>query len=157
GHGHRRHSPGAVPPDGHGARQPFGLRTGARRHPHRQPGDHGAGGSGAGTRRLRNRHGPDPYEWRARQPGRSARPRHAGGVVMPEKPVEAGFKTALDVDRYIRRMADTSPLMEYGLVEKMVANTIESHGPNVTMGSLCYLRQGRQRFPVEVIGFNDGR
>jgi flagellum-specific ATP synthase len=46
--------------------------------------------------------------------------------------------------------------MEYGIVEKVVANTIESHGPNVTVGSLCWLLQNGRRVPLEVVGVRNG-
>jgi flagellum-specific ATP synthase len=48
------------------------------------------------------------------------------------------------------------PVMEYGIIEKVIANTLESHGPNVTVGSLCWLLQGARRVPVEVVGIRNG-
>ena len=53
------------------------------------------------------------------------------------------FATDLNLDRFRTRLEAASPLMEYGLVEKVIANTIESHGPNVTIGSLCWLKRNQ--------------
>src|SRR5437870_10848728 len=65
--------------------------------------------------------------------------------------------TTLDFSRFHTRLEQASPVMEYGIVEKVVANTIESHGPNVTLGSLCWLRQGPRRVAVEVVGLKNGK
>jgi len=62
-----------------------------------------------------------------------------------------------DVRRFYNRLAVTDPITEYGIVEKVVGNTIESHGPNVTMGSVCWLQNCDRRVPVEVVGFADGK
>ena len=67
------------------------------------------------------------------------------------------FKDDLNLGPFRERLDKAGPLMEYGIVEKVVANTIESHGPNVTVGSLCWLWQGVKRVPVEVIGLSNGR
>ena len=48
-------------------------------------------------------------------------------------------------------------MTEFGIVDKVVGNTIESHGPNVTMGCVCWLENQGKRIPVEVVGFTDGR
>src|SRR4051812_38116388 len=63
----------------------------------------------------------------------------------------------LDLSRFHRRLADADPITEFGIVEKVVGNTIEAHGPNVTMGCVCWLQNQGNRIPVEVVGFTDGK
>ncbi len=63
----------------------------------------------------------------------------------------------LDVSRFLSRLQYADPLTEFGTVEKVVGNTIESHGPNVTMGCVCWLENQGRRIPVEVVGFTDGK
>jgi flagellum-specific ATP synthase len=63
----------------------------------------------------------------------------------------------LDLERFYSRLASTDPITEFGIIEKVVANTIESHGPNVTMGCVCWLDKQGYRVPVEVVGFNEGK
>ncbi len=65
--------------------------------------------------------------------------------------------SALDLTAYYTRLADINPMIEFGIVEKVVGNTIESHGPNVTMGCVCWLENQGRRIPVEVVGFTNGR
>src|SRR6185436_6096596 len=63
----------------------------------------------------------------------------------------------LDYHRFYRRLEVTDPIVEFGIVEKVVGNTIESHGPNVTMGCVCWLESQGRRVPVEIVGFTDGK
>lgn len=63
----------------------------------------------------------------------------------------------LDLSRYVHRLAAVDPVKEFGIVEKVVGNTIEAHGPNVTMGCVCWLNNQGKRIPVEVVGFTDGK
>jgi flagellum-specific ATP synthase len=63
----------------------------------------------------------------------------------------------LDYHRFYRRLEATDPIVEFGIVEKVVGNTIESHGPNVTMGCVCWLESQGRRVPVEIVGFTDGK
>src|SRR2546422_118224 len=63
----------------------------------------------------------------------------------------------LDLTRFQRRLDEADPLTEFGIVEKVVGNTIESHGPNVTMGCVCWMENQGRRVPVEVVGFTDGK
>jgi flagellum-specific ATP synthase len=67
------------------------------------------------------------------------------------------MSNALDLSRYFRRLESADPLTEFGVVDKIVGNSIESHGPNATVGSVCWLTDGQRRFPVEVVGFSGGR
>jgi flagellum-specific ATP synthase len=64
---------------------------------------------------------------------------------------------AFDLSRFNGRLEAADPLTEFGIVEKVVGNTIESHGPNVTMGCVCWLENQGRRIPVEVVGFTDGK
>jgi len=63
----------------------------------------------------------------------------------------------LDLPRYLQRLEAVEPVVEYGVVERIVGNTIESHGPTVTVGTVCWLWAGDRRFAVEVVGFSGGR
>jgi len=65
--------------------------------------------------------------------------------------------TVLDLARFNGRLQGVDTLTEFGIVEKVVGNTIESHGPNVTMGCVCWLENQGRRIPVEVVGFTDGK
>jgi flagellum-specific ATP synthase len=63
----------------------------------------------------------------------------------------------LDLSRFENRLAQVDPITEFGIVEKVVASTIESNGPNVNMGCVCWLENQGRRIPVEVVGFTDGK
>src|SRR3989442_2944957 len=63
----------------------------------------------------------------------------------------------LDYQRFYRRLEIADPITEFGVVEKVVGNTIESHGPNVTMGCVCWLQNQDRRVPVEIVGFTEGK
>src|ERR1700756_5369194 len=63
----------------------------------------------------------------------------------------------LGLSRFENRLARVDPITEFGIVEKVVASTIESQGPNVTMGCVCWLENQERRIPVEVVGFTDGK
>lgn len=65
--------------------------------------------------------------------------------------------SSIDLSRYVNRLAMVDPLTEFGLVEKIVGNSIESHGPSATVGSVCWLTDGERQFPVEIVGFNGGK
>ena len=64
---------------------------------------------------------------------------------------------SFDLARYVEKLKSVDPLTEFGIVEKLVGNSIESQGPNATVGSVCWLSNGEREFPVEVIGFSDGK
>jgi flagellum-specific ATP synthase len=63
----------------------------------------------------------------------------------------------LDLTRFYNRLQPIDTITEFGIVDKVVGNTIESHGPNVTMGCVCWLENQGKRIPVEVVGFTDGK
>ena len=76
-------------------------------------------------------------------------------MLTPATP--ARFPVEFDLLPYMEQLDQVHPVVEFGTVEKVVANTIVSQGPNVTVGSLCWLLQNGRRIPVEVVGFNDGK
>src|SRR2546429_7975637 len=63
----------------------------------------------------------------------------------------------LELSRFHSRLQHADPIAEFGIIEKIVGNTIESHGPNVTMGCVCWLENNGRRVPVEGVGFTDGK
>ena len=63
----------------------------------------------------------------------------------------------LDVARFQSRVQQLDTITEFGIIEKVVGSTIESHGPNVTTGCICWLDNQDKRVPVEVVGFKDGK
>ncbi len=67
------------------------------------------------------------------------------------------MSSVLELERFYSRLGASDPITEFGVVEKVVANTIESHGPNVTMGCVCWLLSQGKHIPVEVVGFTDGK
>ena len=64
--------------------------------------------------------------------------------------------STLNMEPYFARLQAVDPITEFGVVDKIVGNSIESHGPNATVGSVCWLTDGQRRFPVEVVGFSGG-
>jgi flagellum-specific ATP synthase len=67
------------------------------------------------------------------------------------------MNSVLDLQRFYYRLQTCDPVTEFGVVEKVVGNSIESRGPNVTMGCVCWLDSNGRRVPVEVVGFTDGK
>lgn len=67
------------------------------------------------------------------------------------------LESSLDLSGYHARLSGADSLTEYGVIEKVVGNSIETHGPDVTTGSLCWVQNGTARIPLEVVGFNNGR
>jgi flagellum-specific ATP synthase len=63
----------------------------------------------------------------------------------------------LDFQRFYKRLNGVDPVTEFGVVEKIVGSSIESRGPNATMGCVCWLENHGRRVPVEVVGFTDGK
>jgi flagellum-specific ATP synthase len=63
----------------------------------------------------------------------------------------------LDLSRYYSQLDSAEPLTEFGVVDRIVGNSIESHGPTATVGSVCWLSNEERRFAVEVVGFSGGR
>ena len=67
------------------------------------------------------------------------------------------FAKELDLSEQYSRLAELDSLVEFGLIDKVVGNSIESHGPNVTTGSICWAESAGTRIPLEVVGFNEGK
>jgi flagellum-specific ATP synthase len=68
-----------------------------------------------------------------------------------------GLQTEIDLSEHHRRLGGVDSLTEYGVIQKVVGSSIESHGPNVTTGSVCWVDNGGTRVPLEVVGFHDGK
>lgn len=66
-------------------------------------------------------------------------------------------RPALDLSRHYAKLDSAELFTEFGVVEKIIGNSIESQGPNATVGSVCWLSNGTKQFPVEVVGFNGGK
>ena len=58
---------------------------------------------------------------------------------------------------YFRRLSFINPIKSVGAVTRSVGLVIESRGPAVSVGELCYLksRDGGPDLPLEVVGFRD--
>src|SRR4051812_8421392 len=58
---------------------------------------------------------------------------------------------------YFRRLSFLNPIKSVGAVTRAVGLVIESKGPPVSVGEICYLknRNGEPDTPLEVIGFRD--
>jgi len=66
---------------------------------------------------------------------------------------------SIDLNKY-REALDRSDFIEYcGRISKVVGLTIESEGPEVNIGELCYLRasRGKKTINAEVVGFKDSK
>lgn len=61
----------------------------------------------------------------------------------------------LNADRYLAAIADVDPMQQTGKVSKLIGLLIESQGPRVSMGDLCYISSPAADFslPAEVVGF----
>ena len=59
---------------------------------------------------------------------------------------------------YLRKLPFLSPIKSVGAVTRAVGLVIESKGPPVSVGDLCFLngRAGEPDIPLEVIGFREG-
>ncbi|MDA8345038.1 MAG: FliI/YscN family ATPase [Thermaerobacter sp.] len=65
---------------------------------------------------------------------------------------------AYDLERYRTALHETPGKLEYGRVVEAVGLAIQSQGPRVGIGELCYIEQeGRIPLPAEVVGFREGR
>jgi len=76
----------------------------------------------------------------------------AGNQVPP-----AEFPAPPSLESYFKRLAAVEPLTSMGVVTRAVGLVIESAGPAVAVGDLCYLagQAGEPETPLEVIGFRD--
>ena len=67
------------------------------------------------------------------------------------------FAKELDLSEQYSRLAELDSVIEFGVITKVVGNSIESHGPNVTTGSICWAESAGIKIPLEVVGFNEGK
>lgn len=61
------------------------------------------------------------------------------------------------LSQYFRRLSQIETMRSVGTVTRAVGLVIESKGPAVSVGDICYLegRNGEQNMPLEAIGFRD--
>ncbi|WP_270180461.1 flagellar protein export ATPase FliI [Alkalihalobacillus sp. CinArs1] len=66
---------------------------------------------------------------------------------------------SINVDRYLSHLESIQSVQKYGKVTQVIGLTIESMGPEVKMGELCYLHPGPGHTPIEaeVVGFRENR
>nr|WP_304172512.1 flagellar protein export ATPase FliI [Limnochorda pilosa] len=81
--------------------------------------------------------------------------RPEAGVAQPmaaEQP-----PVAINLDRYLDRLARVEGYRQRGWVSQVVGLTIESSGPRATLGQLCTIHPAGDRAPIlaEVMGFRD--
>ncbi len=67
--------------------------------------------------------------------------------------------TAVDLSRYREALAGVDSLRQAGKVSKIIGLLIESQGPRVSLGDLCYLHSPGDGagLPAEVVGFRENR
>ena len=65
----------------------------------------------------------------------------------------------IDFDRYIRAVRRLDPVRTIGKVAQVVGVVVESNGPQVSIGEMCYIVTSRTKPPVpaEVVGFRENR
>ena len=66
---------------------------------------------------------------------------------------------AICIKRYHERLNQCNPIQAYGKVSRVVGFVVESIGPECRLGTVCDIatKDGRRRFPAEVMGFRDNR
>src|SRR4051812_31962156 len=71
-------------------------------------------------------------------------------------PVDASHGFSLEP--YLSRIDRIDPTPPWGRVVRTVGLVIESNGPRVSVGAMCDVMSsdGRNRLPVQVVGFRDG-
>ena len=66
---------------------------------------------------------------------------------------------SIDVRKFKDALHAASPMKLTGKVTQIIGLVIESQGPTVTVGELCYVRShfaGMPAVPAEVVGFREG-
>lgn len=65
----------------------------------------------------------------------------------------------LDFNMLERHIATINPIIRFGKITQVVGLIIESQGPDVSLGEICYIqsREGEMITPAEVVGFKDNR
>ncbi|MCR5447587.1 MAG: flagellar protein export ATPase FliI [Schwartzia sp.] len=65
-----------------------------------------------------------------------------------------------NLKRFSQAIEESEPIKMSGKIVQVIGLVIESKGPNVSMGELCYIKsrfQGVEPIPAEVVGFRDGK
>ncbi len=67
--------------------------------------------------------------------------------------------TTVSVERYIAALDNIDSIQQVGKVSKIIGLLIESQGPRVNLGDLCYITSPEDGFnlPAEVVGFRESR
>ncbi|MDR3563806.1 MAG: flagellar protein export ATPase FliI [Negativicutes bacterium] len=62
-------------------------------------------------------------------------------------------------EKYLKTLNSVDPIQQIGKVSQIIGLLIESHGPRVNIGDLCYIRapEGRLTLPAEVVGFRQNQ
>lgn len=63
--------------------------------------------------------------------------------------------SSFNVDKYLAAVNEIDPFQQLGRVTQVVGLLIESHGPRVNLGDLCYISSPQENIvlPAEVVGF----
>lgn len=69
------------------------------------------------------------------------------------------MKRTLDISNYISAITNTETMKLNGKITQIIGLVIESQGPNVNLGELCYIypRTPGEPIPAEVVGFRENR
>lgn len=62
----------------------------------------------------------------------------------------------MDLTKILNQMEAFNPYKRYGKIKKVVGLTVESRGPECSIGDLCYIHVGNhEKVPAEVVGFRE--
>ena len=64
-----------------------------------------------------------------------------------------------NLKKFTQAIDDAEPIKMSGKITQIIGLVIESRGPNVSMGELCYISSrfpGVPPIPAEVVGFREG-
>jgi len=69
------------------------------------------------------------------------------------------MNVVLDAARYIHHLKQIDPIRHNGKVTQVIGLTIESEGPNISIGDVCLIRPAKGGKPImaEAVGFRDNR
>lgn len=71
----------------------------------------------------------------------------------------SGNSFKLNIDKFIRAVDESPAVRLVGKVTQVIGLVIESQGPTVSVGELCYVSShfpGVPPIPAEVVGFREG-
>jgi flagellum-specific ATP synthase len=64
----------------------------------------------------------------------------------------------LNIEKYLTAISGCDPIQQVGKVTQIIGLLIESQGPRVNLGDLCYIHSSRQEvLPAEVVGFRQNQ